>query len=292
MSLILVVGATGHVGSALVKELVQRGRPVRGLSSRPAGAAAGGAVGVGGGGVEWAQADLVSGQGLDQAFEGVSHAFVLAPPGHARHHEIINPLIERSVRHRLEKVVLMSAMGADADPSAPLRQAELKLEGSGLAWNTVRPNWFMQNFSGVFLPGIVATGRIELPVGQAKTSFIDTRDIAAAAARLLTSHDLDHRAFELTGAEALDHHQVAAILSRAAGKTIAYQSIEPQVLRERLLAAGLPADYADFLVTITGYQAAGYSERVTDGVQQLLGRLPISFEQYAQDHRQAWVAGA
>lgn len=285
MSLILVVGATGHVGSALVKELVQRGQPVRGLSSRPARAAAGGVVGV-----EWAQADLVSGQGLDQAFEGVSHAFVFAPPGHARHHEIINPLIERAVRHRLEKVVLMSAMGADADPSAPLRQAELKLEGSGLAWNTVRPNWFMQNFSGVFLPGIVATGRIELPVGQAKTSFIDTRDIAAAAARLLTSHDLDHRAFELTGAEALDHHQVAAILSRVAGKTIAYQPIEPQVLRERLLAAGLPADYADFLVKIMGYQAAGYSERVTDGVQQLLGRLPIPFEQYAQDHRQAWVA--
>jgi uncharacterized protein YbjT (DUF2867 family) len=286
MSLTLVVGATGNVGSALVKELVQRGQPVRGLSSKPGRPAAGG--------VEWAQADLVSGQGLDQAFEGVSRAFVFAPPGHPRHHEIINPLIDRAARHRVEKVVLLSAMGADADPSAPLRQAELKLEGSGLAWNTLRPNWFMQNFSGVFLPGIQATGRIELPVGQAKTSFIDTRDIAAAAARLLTSHDLDNRAFELTGAEALDHHQVAAMLSRATGKTITYQPIEPAVLRERLLAAGLPADYTDFLVMIIGFQAAGYSERVTDGVQQLLGRAPISFEQYAQDHRQAWsgVPGA
>jgi uncharacterized protein YbjT (DUF2867 family) len=283
MSLTLVVGATGHVGSSLVQELVQRAQPVRALSSKPARPASGG--------VEWAQADLVSGQGLDRAFEGVSHAFVFTPPGHPRHHEIINPLIERAARHRLEKVVLMSAMGADADPNAPLRQAELKLEGSGLAWNTLRPNWFMQNFSSVYLPGILATGRIELPVGQAKTSFIDTRDIAAAAARLLTAHDLDNRAFELTGPEALDHDQVAAILSRVTGKTITYRTIEPAVLRERLLAAGLPADYTDFLVMIMGFQAAGYGARVTDGVPQLLGRPPLSFEQYARDHARAW-AGA
>lgn len=280
MPLTLVVGAAGTVGSSVVQELVQRGQRVRALSSRAPRPAEGL--------LEWAQADVVGGQGLDQAFEGVTRAFLFAPPGHANQHEILLPLIERARSAGLEKVVLMSALGADADARAPLRVAELALEASGLAWNTVRPNWFMQNFSHAWLPGIQATGRIQLPAGQAKTSFIDTRDIAAVIARLLTTQDVEGQAFNLTGPRALDFDEAAATLSRVAGRPIAYEPITPEALREGLLAAGVDADYAAFLVLILGFLAAGYNAGVTGEVQRLLGREPIDFERYAQEHARVW----
>jgi uncharacterized protein YbjT (DUF2867 family) len=280
LSVNLVVGAAGTVGSSVVQELVWRGERVRALSSKARRATADG--------VEWVQANVVSGKGLDEAFRGVDRAFIFSPPGHANQHEIDIPLIRRAQQQGLEKVVLMTALGVNANPQAPLRLAEIELENSGLSYNIVRPNWFMQNFSQAWLPGIVATGRIQLPAGLAKTSFIDTRDVGAVIARLLTSHDYDNRDFDLTGPQALDHFDVAAILSRVTGEHIQYEPIEPGVLRASLLGAGFNAAYADFLVLILGFLAAGYNERITFGVPILLGREPISFEQYAQDYRQAW----
>jgi len=126
-------------------------------------------------------------------------------------------------------------------------------------------------------------------VGQAKGSFIDARDIAAVAAQLLSHSDFDGQAFDLTGPRALDHYEFATILSRAAGRTITFQDIGADAMRAGLLQAGVPAPYADFLVTILGYFKAGYAERTTDAVQRVTGRVPRTIEQYAQDNRQAWV---
>lgn len=281
MSRILVIGATGTVGSSVIQELVQRGKHVRAVTSR--------APRVNSSHVEWAQADLRSGKGVDQAFENVSHAFIFSPPGFADQHAVNIPLIEHAKRHRLEKVVLMTAMGANANPKSPLRLSELALEDSGLAYNIVRPNWFMQNFNQSWLPGMLATGKIQLPAGHAKTSFIDARDVAAVITRLLTSDGLDNRDFDITGVRALDHHEVAAILSRVTGKNIVYESIEPWVWRQGVLDAGARADYADFLLLILSFLAAGFNDRITNTVESLLGRAPISFARYALDHRHTWA---
>ena len=189
----------------------------------------------------------------------------------------------------LKKVVLMSAMGANADEVAPLRRAERHLEGSGLAWNVIRPNWFMQNFNTFWLHGINTQGTIALPVGSARGSFIDARDIAAVAAALLARRDFDNRDFDLTGATALNHDEVAALLSRETGRALRFQDITPEAMRQGLVGAGVPGAYADFLVMILGYFKAGYAERTTDAVQAITGQAPRSFEQYARDYRQAWV---
>lgn len=278
MASTLVIGSNGTVGSELVKLLGAQGQDVRRATSRPA--TAPGQV----------QLDLSTGQGLVQAFEGVDRAFLLAPPGHARQDLLLKPLIDEARSRGLRRVVLMSAMGANADEAAPLRQAELQLERSGLAWNVIRPNWFMQNFNTFWLPGIAGQGKIFLPVGQAKGSFIDARDIAAVAASLLSREDLAHRDFDLTGSEALDHDEVAAILSRETGRTIGFQDITPEAMLAGLLEAGLPRDYAEFLVLILGFFKAGYAERTTDAVQAITGRAPRSFAAYAKDYRSAWLA--
>jgi uncharacterized protein YbjT (DUF2867 family) len=281
MKTYLVIGASGTVGSAVARLLTAQGNAVRAVTSKKERVGREGAV-------QWVHADLATGEGVTAAFEGAQRALLLAPPGYADHYAILQPLIDEAVRRKLEKVVLMSAMGADAVETSPLRRAEIALEKSGVPCNIVRPNWFMQNFNTFWIQGINEHGKILLPAGQAKTSFIDTRDVAEVLVRLLTTDDRNGLAFNLTGAQALDHAAVADILSRVTGRRIDYQEISPQEMKQGLLSAGVDAGYAEFLVMILGALAQGYASAVTPEVENLIGSKPRSFEQYAQDYRQAW----
>lgn len=277
MTTTLVFGANGQIGSSLASRLAALGQTVRRATSRAV--TQPGDVHV----------NVATGEGLAQALAGVDQVFLMAPPGYARQHELLIPIIDAAKAAGVRKGLLLSAMGADADEGIALRRAELHLERSGLAWNVIRPNWFMQNFHTFWLHGIQTQGQIYLPVGHARGSFIDTRDIAAVAAELLSSDESVNTAHDLTGGEALDHTQVAAILSKAAGRTIGYTEISEDAMRQGLLGARLPADYTEFLLVILGAFKAGFAERITDGVQRITGKAPIRFEQYAQDFRMHWA---
>ena len=226
---------------------------------------------------------------MAQAFDGVDKAFFLCPPGYTNQHELLAPLIDAARKHQLKKVVLMTAMGANAVDSAPLRLAEIQLEQSGLAYNIIRPNWFMQNFNTFWIQGILQGGKVFLPVGDARASFIDARDIAAVAAALLQDDRFNSQAFDLTGDASLTHTEAAALISQATGKTIGFEDITPEAMRTALLQAGLPAAYSEFLLMILDYLKQGAAERRTDAVLAITGKTPISFAQYAQDYRQAWL---
>jgi uncharacterized protein YbjT (DUF2867 family) len=277
MPRILVLGANGTVGSELSRLLVAQGETVVKATSRAPTAP------------DQVQLDLRNHEGLRTAFNGVDRAFFLSPPGYTNQDALLAPLLDEAQARGLKKVVLMSAMGANADENAPLRKAERRLEASGLAYNIIRPNWFMQNFNTFWLQGIRSAGQIFLPVGDAKGSFIDARDIAAVAARLLTSDTFANRDFDLTGALALDHKEVAAILTQASGKPIGFTDIPPQAMLTALKEAGLPQDYAEFLLVILGYFKAGYAERTTDHVREITGRAPRTLAQYASDYKASWA---
>lgn len=278
MAKILILGASGNVGSALAQQLTAAGETVVRATSKKENLQA-----------DQVHYDIAQNVGLEAALEGVDRAFVLMPPGYTNQDVLAAPLFAAARERSLKKVVFMTAMGANADPNAPMRKAEIALEQSGIPYNIIRPNWFMQNFNSFWIQGILEQGKIFLPVGDAKGSFIDARDIAAVAATLLTSDTFANRDFDLTGAESLDHHEVAAILSEVTGKTITYQEVSPEAMRSNLLAAGLPADYSEFLLLILSFFKLGYSAAVLPTVEEITGKAPISFRQYAQDYRQAWL---
>jgi uncharacterized protein YbjT (DUF2867 family) len=272
MSTTLIIGASGTVGTELGRLLRLRGDAVRLATSRLPETPA------------HVRIDLGTGAGLEQAFEGVGKAFFLSPPGYTNQDVILGRLIDRAARNRLERVVLMTAMGADASDEIPLRKAEMQLLRSSVPATIIRPNWFMQNFDSYWSRGIREEGKILLPVGQARGSFIDARDIAAVAAALLADADHSGMAFDLTGPEALDHAEVASILSKVTGREIIFEDITPDAMLGRLLAAGLPRDYAEFLIVILGYFKAGAAAKITDSVERITGRPPRSFATYAADY--------
>lgn len=273
----LVIGATGTVGSALVPELHARGHQVRRATRQARDA---GDVVV----------DLTSGAGLDHALQGTDRLFLMAPPGHTHQDQLLGPVITAAARHGVGKIVLMTAMGVDADPSAPLSRVEAQLRQSGIPAAILRPNWFMQNFHTFWMGAIAATGEVQLPVGDAKASFIDARDIAAVAAVLLDRPDNEPEAYDLTGPEALDHATATRLISTAASRHIGFRDIDPETMRHALHAAGLPPDYSEFLLLILGYLKLGYAERTTPHVAQLLGRPARDFAGYARDYAAAWRA--
>lgn len=274
---ILVIGASGTVGSEVVRLLKAAGHNVKATTSKNPQSK------------EQVKIDLLTGVGIKEAFDGVERAFFMSPPGYAQQHQILSPLIQEAKRRGLKKVVLMTALGANAVETGPFRKAEIELEKSGLHYNIVRPNWFMQNFNSFWIQGIREQQKILLPVGQAQVSFIDARDISDVVVKLLTNDQFNNKAFDITGSEALDHHEVANMISLVTQKNIIYQEIDPQVLKSSLLNAGIPDDYADFLLLILDFLRKGYNAQITNDVNEILGRGPRTMKNYVHDYKKMWL---
>lgn len=275
--LILVVGASGTVGSTLVKQLKDLGYRTRSTTSKPVKQSN-----------EVVQMNLGTGDGLKAAFEGVDRAFLLSPPGYADQYSVLSPLIQESKRRGLKRVVLMTAMGANANPEAPFRKAEIDLEQSGLSYNIIRPNWFFQNFNTFWVQEIQNMGQIQVPGGNASVSFIDARDISSVATKLLTSDEFKNKDFDLTGPDSISHQDVANAISKISGRAIEYKEISPEVFKDRLTQAGFPKDYIDFMNLIFGFLRQGYSERKTTSVRDIIGQAPRSLNQYVNDFKEFW----
>ena len=276
MAQILIVGGSGTVGSEIVKILSGEGHNVRVATSKPTTEAG------------KTHVNLLTGEGLDAAFAGIDRAFFLSPGGYSDQYAIFAPLIKKAAEAKLKKVVLMTALGVEGADGSPMRRAELDLIASGVPYNIIRPSWFNQNFVNYWGYGIKNLNSIALPVAEGTAAFIDSRDISAVAAKLLTDDSFNGQEFTLTGPEALTHAQVAAIISDATGKTVTFKDISPDELRPVLLGAGLPADYTELLLTLLSYIKAGYTGAVTDSVEKILGRKPIDFKTYAKEAAGSW----
>jgi uncharacterized protein YbjT (DUF2867 family) len=272
---ILVLGAGGNVGRPLVQALLAKGESVK--AATRSGKAVAGAEGV--------AFDIADPATFGPAFEGVDRAFVLLPTGTVAIKESLLPIIDAAASRGV-KVVLMTALGVDADDSIPYRQAEIALQASGTPFVILRPNWFADNFQTFWKPGI-DHGQIAVPAGDGKSSFIDARDIAASAAAVLTTSAHDGKAFNLTGPEAVGYADAAAILSEVLGKPIAYTPVDDETFVGILTGAGVSQDYARFIASIFYPVREGWTAGVTGAVQELTGRPPRSLREYARDNRAA-----
>ncbi|MDV6235499.1 NAD(P)H-binding protein [Leptospira ellisii] len=280
---IFVYAGTGLVSGLVIEGLLAKGHEVYAGSRNPEAAKKAPNL-------HWIKTDVSQPSlGLD-VLEKTERAFLLCPPGIADQYGVLNPWIEAAKGKGLKKIVLMTAIGVDQSPEdLPFRKLEIALEKSGVPYNIVRPNWFMQNFQTFWISGILKDKKIYFPAGKAKTSFIDARDIAASSVSLLLDDSKNGEGFTLTGKDSITHDEVAEKISKATGLSIQFADITPEEFKKGLLGAGVPEDYANVLVFLAGMLKEGYVAAVSDNVKSITGKEPISFDQYAQDNKKVWL---
>ncbi|NCN10547.1 MAG: NAD(P)H-binding protein [Leptospira sp.] len=278
-----IYGGSGLVSSKLIEILLSKGHSVIAGSRNPSEQKQEKNL-------EWVKVEAYEPKEGLNALEKVDAAFLLSPPGYTAQYDILYPLVAKAKELNLKKVVLMTAMGVEfAPPEAPFRKLELALIDSGLHYAILRPNWFMQNFNSFWIEGILKDQNIYFPGGDAVASFIDSRDISATIAEVLTTDRFNNKEFNLTGSEAISHDQVAKLMTDVLGKKINYVDVDPNDFLKSLLSAGLPEDYSNFLLYIAGALREGHASAINENVKKITGKDPILFKNYVKDHKETWI---
>ncbi|HEV8582224.1 MAG TPA: SDR family oxidoreductase [Thermoanaerobaculia bacterium] len=282
--MILITGATGKIGSELVRLLAERGEAVRALARH---------VGQGTdlAGVEWVSADLARKEGLAEAFAGAERLFLLTANSEDMvrlQKNAVAAAREAGVRH----VVKLSALGASDHSKSVIGlwhyNVERVLKESGLAWTILRPHHFMDNLLDM-RETIVREGAVHSAAGEGRIPFIDTRDIAAAAVPTLTESGHEGKVYTLTGPQAISYRDATEILSQVLGRPLSYLSETEDETWKRQRRAGEPPWRIAAQLALASYQrAGGATEQITATVEELTGRPARTVEQFARDHAAAF----
>lgn len=277
--MILVTAATGNVGRELVPQLLAAGQQVRAGTRHPQGAS----FPPGAHAVHFDFSDEAS---VLEAATGVQGVYLIVPE--TVDTETLTRALSVMKEAGVERVVLQSGFGAEQGYN-PLGEAEDSVRASGLNWTVLRPNWFMQNYNQMFRRGIRDRHEFAEPAGDHKTSFIDTRDIAAAAVVVLTQPGHDRREYPLTGPHSIDRHAVAAALSSALGHTITYRPVDDDGFVDFLVSTGeSDEEEARGIASIYPPIRADDTAPTTPDLNTLTGSTGHTIEDFAQHYRRDW----
>lgn len=255
----LVIGGTGKTGRRVAGRLSARGLPVRigSRSGRPP--------------FVWEDPGT-----WDAALEGVGAVYIAYYPdlAFAGAAVAVEEFAQAAVARGADRLVLLSGRGEEG-----ARASERGLQESGARWTVVRSSWFDQNFDESFFLEPVQAGELALPTGDAVEAFVDADDIADVAVAALTDDRHVGRVYALSGPRLLSFHDVARELSDATGRKIRYTPVSFEDYRDLLTENGVPADFAELFDIVTD----GRNAHLVHGVEEVLGRKPKDFAEYARE---------
>ena len=277
-AVILVTGATGEIGVALVGQLslldipfhalvrdVDQGRELLGRE------------------VALVQGDLEAPDTLPAALEGIERVFLLCA-SRPDQVELETGMIEAAARAGVRHTVKMSFFGASPSSPAPyLRwhgEIERVLEASGMAYTHLRPPLVMQTTVGMLAPD----GGLYVPAGEGRIGWIDMRDVAAAAVRPLTDDGHEDTAYDLTGPESLGFGEVAERIAAATERDVRYVDVPPDAAAEAMTGMGMPDWQVQASMALLALVREGGLDAVSDAYERLVGVQPHSFAEFARDY--------
>jgi uncharacterized protein YbjT (DUF2867 family) len=278
--MILITGATGLTGSAVVREFVRQGRPARALVRDPDKAGAMTAAP----GIDLVQADLLVPGTLTAALDGID-TVVLISSADDRMVEAQGNLIDAASAAGVNHIVKVSGLGADLN--SPFRfgryhaQVEHHLQAAGVGWTLLRPSQFMQVYYRE-VPTLLADGTFAQPLGDTRLAAVDVEDVAKVTYATATGGHTS-KVYEMTGPEAPTMTEICEVLSSVVGRPIRYVDIAPEEKRRRLLDAGIPPRFADDLDDLFRLRRDGGPEsHVNVEVFEQFNIRPTSFAEFAE----------
>jgi uncharacterized protein YbjT (DUF2867 family) len=282
---VLVTGATGTVGCDVAKLLSKKGAAVRAGVRDQAKARQ-----RFDGDIALVTFDFEDDSSFADALDRVRKVFLL-PPLLQNQVELTNAFVDAAKRAGVRHIVKLSAIGVDDEthPTAIKSHAanEQHIRESGLAFTFLRPNSFMQNFFTYFPPRDDA---IYLPWGNGTASFVDTRDIATVAAKVLTSDGHEGKIYTLTGPATLGIAEIARILSEVTGREFKYVDVPEATARDGMLQAGVPPWQVDLVMELHAVNKQNRWSAVTSDIEKVTGTRPTGFAQFARDHAEKFRA--
>jgi uncharacterized protein YbjT (DUF2867 family) len=272
---ILIVGATGTVGSELVRQFAASGQRVKALvrDQQKAASIAELATPVIG--------DLTAPATLAPAFKGIERVFVLSPPVPAME-SMESAAFDAAVAAGAKRIVFLSNYGGDelGDDRHYVAHGrnERRLAKLNIDWTVLRPARFMTNtpfvWSSVFQRNLLLER-----AGDGAMAVIDPVDIAAVGLLALTTNGHEGKTYTLTSEDSFSAHELAGVLSGRLGRKLDVFRGDTESLRVALVESGAPGEYAPLMANYFEAVAEG-RWRVTDTVRELLGRKPGSYAQW------------
>ena len=280
--MILVTGATGTIGSEVVRQLIAAGQKPRVLVRSPEKLK--GLEGK----VEIVKGDLGDAASVARALDGVDKVFLLTAglDGPQLESATIDAAKKAGVKH----VVKLSVMGAEFEAISFAkwhRANEKKLEASGLGWTFLRPGSFVSNALW-WAETIKKDGAVYQPDGQGKSALIDPADIAAVAVKVLTTPGHEGKMYTLSGPTAMTTQEVADVIGKTIGRPVKHVDVSPDAARQGMLASGMPEGYVNALLELLAATKAGMTATVTTTVEELLGRKPATVASFIERHSAAF----
>jgi len=287
--MILVTGATGNTGRAVVRQLAAAGHPVRAMVRDPAQASQFGAD------IEVVVADMTQPDSLSAAVVGARQMLLISPLD-ASMVELQSRMAQAAANAGVQRVVKISTEIADPQSDALIGQwhglSEQAVERTGIAYCHLRPCNFMQNLQ-VFAAELQAGDGFSAPLGDARISLVDVEDLAAVAVAVLLGDTTPDMPIVVTGAHSPTYQEFADLLSRQVGRPIRYEATSMDEAMRRFLASGVPPWKAQELIRMYAYLQDSAHTRCTDAVQRLTGQAPRSFADFVQAYaRQLLSNGA
>lgn len=273
MTKILVTGATGNVGSRVVRGLRERGVFVRAFVRHPEKAAT-----ILGDGVELASGDFSDAASVRHTLEDVDAVF-LACSNDPRQVEYETGVVDAAKAAGVGRIVKLSPL-AFWDWHG---RVEDHLRTSGVPAVVLQPSFYMTNLLAL-AEGVRQIGALFAPAAGARISMIDPQDVAAAASAVLTEDGHAGKTYVLTGPEEITYERVAEDLSAATGRRIGFVPVPDDAARQAMIEAGMPGFVADQFITLFGLLRRGAYARTTDAVRDLTGRGPRTIARFARDH--------
>ena len=278
---ILVTGATGNVGSAVLGNLGTTEVNLRTLAHDEAKAQS-----LKDRGVEAVVGDFLEPETVIPALQGVSTVLLITPIHPEQVTQATNVIEAAKESGNDPRIVRLSVHQASHEaPSRNSRQhaqIEDEVRSSGLPYTLLRPTTFMQNTLATART-VASEGKIYQPFKDGKLGMIDARDIGEVAAKVLTEEGHEGKVYTLTGPAAISLYEVAEALSEVLGKEVRYVNIPLEDAKRAMLNMGLSEWRADVLIEYAKAHSEGYSNFTTEDVEQLTGHPATSYKEFATD---------